>query len=84
MGTSARTIETSSVRPGGVRCMRANGQKVTIVEEVPQPERWIADVAKTFGANANPIFRRSRLLKLGLLVQCRELAKWLPVGICQL
>lgn len=42
MDTSAPTITTSSVRAGGVRCMRTNAEKVAIVEEAQQHGRSVA------------------------------------------
>lgn len=83
MDTSALTATTSSVRPGGVRCMRTNAEKVAIVEEAQQPGRSVAEVARKYGVNANLIFGWKRLHMRGLLVQCREPAKWLPVKIRQ-
>ncbi|MBM4232235.1 MAG: transposase [Gammaproteobacteria bacterium] len=83
MDTSALTTTTSSARPGGVRCMRTNAEKVAIVEEAQQPGRSVAEVARKYGVNANLIFGWTRLHKRGLLVQCREPAKLLPVKIRQ-
>jgi len=83
MDTSALTTTTSSVRPGGARCMRTNAEKVAIVEEAQQPGRSVAEVARKYGINANLIFGWTRLHKRGLLVQCREPAKLLPVKIRQ-
>jgi len=83
MDISALTTTTSSVRPGGVRCMRTNAEKVAIVEEAQQPGRSVAEVARKHGVNANLIFGWTRLHKRGLLVQCREPAKLLPVKIRQ-
>jgi transposase-like protein len=66
MDTAALTATTSTVRPGGVRCMRTNAEKVTIVEEVQQPGRSVAEVAREYGVNANLIFGWTRLHKRGL------------------
>jgi transposase-like protein len=63
MDTSALTATVSSVRPGGVRCMRTNAEKVAIVEEAQQPGRSVAEVARKYGVNANLIFGWTRLHK---------------------
>jgi len=66
-----------------MRCMRTNAEKVAIVEEAQQPGRSVAEVARKYGVNANLIFGWTRLHRRGLLVQCREPAKLLPVKIRQ-
>ena len=81
MDTSELTTSTSSVRAGGVRCMRTNTEKIAIVEEARQPGRSVAETARKYGVNANLIFGWTRLHKRGLLAQCREPAKLLPVKV---
>ena len=81
MDTSELATTTSSVRGGGVRCMRTNAEKIAIVEESQQPGRSVAETARKYGVNANLIFGWTRLHKRGLLAQCREPAKLLPVKV---
>lgn len=81
MDTSELATTTSGVRGGGVRCMRTNAEKIAIVEEARQPGRSVAETARKYGVNANLIFGWTRLHKRGLLAQCREPAKLLPVKV---
>jgi transposase len=61
--------------------MRTNAEKIAIVEEAQQPGRSVAETARKYGVNANLIFGWTRLHKRGLLAQCREPAKLLPVKV---